>query len=116
MGVLEADTCCALLLFFHYDYLFSLCAPYLVVVGSGREKGEGDGGSCHGVGGRHPVLGIRPRFQLDDRWREGPRPLQDVLGDLPYVHYYLRRGKVGQQEQSPLSPLKNHLYFCAFSC
>lgn len=76
-----------------FFFFFSFCTPYLVLVHGCNEKGEGDGGSCHGMGGRHPILRIRPHFQLDDRWREGPRPLQDVLGDLPYVHHYLGRGK-----------------------
>lgn len=91
--------CC----FFFFITFFS---PYLVLVHGCNEKGEGDGSSCHGVGGRHPVLRIRPHLQLHDRWREGTRPLQDVLGDLPYVHHDLGRGNTtGCQPAQGISTL-----------
>lgn len=94
--------CCCLCFFFFLTFF----SPYLVLVHGCNEKGEGDGSSCHGVGGRHPVLRIRPHLQLHDRWREGTRPLQDVLGDLPYVHHDLGRGNAtGCQPAQGISTL-----------
>lgn len=89
-------------------FFFFLCTSYLVLVHSCNEEGEGDGSSCHGMGGRHPILCIRPHFQLDDRWWEGPRPLQDVLRDLAYVHHDLGRGKATRLSVSTGNPHSAH--------
>ena len=94
--------------FFGVFFCFVFYNPHLVLVHGRNEKGEGDGGGCHGVGGRHPVLCIRPPFQLDDRWREGPGPLQDVLGDLAYVHHDLGRGKATGLSVSTGNPHSAH--------
>lgn len=101
-----------MLFFFLMDFvfllLFSFCTPYLVLVRGCNEKGEGDGCSCHGVGGRHPILCICPLLQLHNRWWQGPRPLQDVLGDLAYVHHYLGTGKATGLSVSTGNPHAAH--------
>lgn len=66
--LLEADTGFSFFNAFYFSSFVPFLRPYLVLVHGCNEKGEGDGCSCHGVGGGHPILCIRPHLQLHDRW------------------------------------------------
>ena len=66
-----------------------MSAPYLVPVHGRDEEGEGDGGGCHGMGGRHPIFSNHSLLQFHNRRGEGAGPLQDILGHLANIHHQL---------------------------